>query len=68
MAQAHSERKTHLKKILQDTKGKGDDITRRMRPLVAQLGETIKPLDQVRRSHRRLRWCLELAILRLTFH
>jgi hypothetical protein len=45
--QAHSERRTHLKKVLQDTKAKGDDIARRMQPLVAQLGDTIKHLDQV---------------------
>jgi hypothetical protein len=46
--QAHSERRTHLRKVLQDTKAKGDDIARRMQPLVAQLGDTIKHLDQVR--------------------
>lgn len=61
IAQAHSERKTHLKKILQDTKGKGDDIARRMQPLVAQLGDTIKHLDQVRGTRCSLDWCRKRA-------
>eukprot|EP00243_Klebsormidium_subtile_P009438 TRINITY_DN470_c0_g1_i1.p1 TRINITY_DN470_c0_g1~~TRINITY_DN470_c0_g1_i1.p1 ORF type:complete len:146 (-),score=17.82 TRINITY_DN470_c0_g1_i1:348-785(-) len=40
-----AQRKMHLK-IVQDTKSKGNNIALRMQPLVAQLGDTIKHLDQ----------------------